>query len=280
MQTYTSVRNLLGKLTGDSSADNLLIMDQLHNEKTREVISLKPWGFRQKTRSNTTLTSNVHNLAADCGRVLNITVTIGSTKYTPRRVKNRDEWDRLTQSINTTSNTPEAYFIFGKTYSFYPAPSSAGNTITESYEREHKDLSIADYTAGTITSITNGATTVTGTTTVWTASMIGRYIRITESDTANKGDGVWYEISSVTSATVLELVVPYAGTSIAAGAAAYTIGQTSMIPEDHQMAPIYGVIEQYFSYIQPEKERAAQAKINFNEAKARMSAECGAMAIM
>lgn len=280
MITYTSGRNLAGQLCGDSSSANLTILDTIINDSIREVITTKPWPFRQKTKTFSTVTSNSHILPADFGRVLSVTVTIGSTKYTPRQIKTREEWDRLTQSTNTTSNTPEAYFIFNKVLSFYPAPASAtASAGTLAYHREQKDLSVADYTTGTITSITSGATTVTGSTTAWTAQMAGRYIRITDSNTANTGDGYWYEIASVTSTTVLELVAPYNGTSISAGTAAYTMGQTSIIPEDFQMVPIHRAVEYYYSYIQPEDPRSAKAKQNFAEGMKRMNAECGAISV-
>lgn len=271
----------MGTLTGDSSSVNLTTMDTLHNEAIREVIVSKPWGFRQKSKTISTVASQqFYNLPADCGKVLNATVLIGSTRYTPHRIKTREDWDMLNQTSSVTSNTPEYYFVYAKTVGFYPKPSSAtSDAITVNYEREVKDLSIADYTTGTITSIANSATTVTGSGTTWTAQMAGRYIRITDSNTANTGDGYWYEISSVTSATVLELVSPYNGTSISAGTAAYAIGQTSIIPEDHQMTPIYRAVENYFSYIQPEVARAQQAKVNYQEAMRRLQAECGAMAV-
>jgi len=280
MLTYTSARNLLGTLSGDSSVNMLATFDTLHNQAIKEIVSMRPWPFRQKTWTRSTLTSNVHQLPADCGKVVNITVTIGSTKYKPRRVKSREEWDRLTQSTNTTSNTPEAYFIFGDSYSFYPGPSSAtSNAVTISGQRIAKDLSIADYTTGTITSIANGATTVTGSGTSWTSKMAGRYIQIADSNTANTGDGQWYEISSVTSATVLELVAPYEGSSISAGTAAYTIGQTSIIPEDFQMAPVHKVLQYYFEFIKPEKERAILAKNNYSDSLRYMQTELGSTAI-
>lgn len=279
MQTYTSARTLMGTLTGDSSSANLTTMDSLHNEAIREVVTSKPWGFRQKTWTRSTETDNVHQFPSDCEKILNVTVTIGSTKYTPRRVKSREEWDRLTQST-VTSNTPEAYFIFGRTYSFYPAPSSAtSNAITVSGQKAVKDLSIADYTTGGILTATNGSTAIVGTTTVWTAAMAGRHLRITDSDTANKGDGQWYEIASVESATALTLVSPYEGTSISSGNAAYTIGQTSIIPEDHQMVPIYRAVQRYFEFVQPEKDRAELARNNYLEGLQRLSAEFGSTAV-
>lgn len=275
MLTYTTTRNLLGKLTSDSSAENLLVLDTLHNEFIREVISLKPWPFRDRTRTFSTNISNIHYLPADCGKVNTITVTIGSTTYTPRIVKTREEWDMLNQST-TTSNTPEAVFVFDNFFSFYPAVASATTDAgLISFKRNHKDLSIADYTTGTITSITSGSTTVVGDSTAWTSQMAGRWIRITESNTANTGDGEWYEIASVTSATVLELVSPYNGTSISAGTAAYTIGQASMIPQGFEMLPVHRTIEHYFSYIQPEPNRAQLAKNNYSEGIKRMNAELG-----
>lgn len=269
----------MGTLTGDSSTANLATMDTLHNEAVREVVTAKPWGFRQKVWTRSTLTSNTHQLPGDCEKVLNITVTIGGTKHSPKRIKDRATWDRLSQST-TTSNTPEAYFIFGRTYSFYPAPSSATtDAITISGQRAVKDLSVADYTTGGVLTATNGSTAVVGTGTTWTAVMAGRHIRITDSDTANKGDGQWYEIASVESATALTLVSPYEGTSIAVGNAAYTIGQTSIIPEDHQMTPIHRAVQRYFEFIQPEEKRAVLARNNFLDGMQRMNIECGSMAV-
>lgn len=279
MLTYTTGRNLIGVLTNDSSSANLTNMDVLHNEAIREVITSKAWPFRQKTRAFSTNTANVHYLPADCGIVNTITVTIGSTKYTPRIVKTREEWDRLTQSTST-SDTPEAVFIFDNFFSFYPAPATANASAgLISFGRRHKDLSIADYTTGTILSIANGATTVTGNAPSWTSQMAGRWIRITDTNTANTGDGVWYEISSVTSSTVLELVTPYNGTSISGGTAAYTIGQTSIIPEEFQMTPIHRVCEIYFSSIKPEPQRAQLYKNLFAEGMRRMQIECGSRTI-
>ena len=111
-----------------------------------------------------------------------------------------------------------------------------------------RDINITDYTTGTIVSIANDATTVTGSGTTWTTSMAGRYIRITETDAANGGDGYWYEIASVTNATTLVLKKPYQGTSIVVGSAAYRIGLITYEPEQYQMAPIYRAVAQYWDY--------------------------------
>lgn len=270
----------MGTLTADNSSANLTIMDTLHNEAIRGVISTKQWGYRQKSVTFATETANLHQLPADFGGIVNVTVTIGSTKYSPYQVLTNEEWDVLTQSTATTSNTPEAYFIFGKTLSFYPAPSSAtANAVALKYNREQKDLSVADYSTGSIVSVANLGTAVVGTGTTWTSQMAGRYIRITDSNTANTGDGYWYEIASVTSATALTLVAPYNGTAIAAGTAPYVIGQVSIIPEDHQMTPIYRACEIYWTTLQPEVDRSTLFKNLYLEGMKRMNIDSGSVSL-
>jgi len=279
MLTHTLRRNLAGKLTSDSSADNLTTLDTLLNEADREILTLKPWPFAYKSRSFSTNTANVHFLPQDCGVVNTITVTIGTTKYTPYVVTTREEWDYLNQSTST-SNTPEYVYIFGNSFSFYPAPSSATTDAgTISFKRRQKDLSVADYTIGTISSIALAGVAVVGSGTTWTTQMAERYIRITDSNTTNTGDGQWYEIASVESTTALTLVAPYSGTAISGGSAAYTIGQVSIIPDEFQMGSVYRAVENYFSYIQPEQERATLAKNNYAEMVQRMKAELGSRTI-
>jgi len=279
MLTHTLRRNLAGKLTSDSSADNLTLLDTLLNEADREILTLKPWPFAYKTRMFSTNTANVHFLPQDCGTVNTITVTIGTTKYTPPVVTTREEWDSLNQSTST-SNTPEYVYIFGNSFSFYPAPASATTDAgTISFKRRQKDLSVADYTTGTISSIALAGVAVVGATTSWTTQMAGRFIRITDSNTGNTGDGYWYEIASVETTTALTLVTPYNGIAISGGSAAYTIGQTSIIPEEFQTLSVYRACELYFSGIMPERERAGLYKGLYAEGVQRMKAELGSRII-
>jgi len=117
--------------------------------------------------------------------------------------------------------------------------STSGNAITLRGRLNVRELSIADYTAGTIVSIAAQGTAIVGSGTTFTADMVGRYIQITPTTAANGGDGMWYEIGSYTSATQIGLVKPYEGTAISAGTATYTIGQVPVIPEAYQNAIEY-----------------------------------------
>lgn len=231
MLSYTGGRNIFGIQTKNTNTTNLDFGDTLANQEYKRVISLKDWPFLERTRTQTTIANTqFQNLPYDVDLVREVAVTVSNIRYVPALAPSREYWDQLNQNT-VTSNIPQYYLVFNGQLGLWPTPSTSGNTITITARVRAIDLSIADYTTGTIVSIANGATTVTGSGTSWTSSMTGRYVRITYSDTANKGDGQWYEISSVTSTTVLELVRAYGGTTIAAGSAAYTIGQMPLLPE-------------------------------------------------
>jgi hypothetical protein len=197
-------------------------------------------------------------------------VTISNIKYIPRECPDRDTWNRLNESTATTSDIPEWYYETEGQIGFYPKFSSSGNTITIEYELKRKNLSISDYTTGTITSIANGATTVTGSGTTWTSKMNGFWICITDSATANTGDGVWYQIDTVNSTTELSLLKPYEGLSISVGTAAYTIGQCSLLPEDFQILPIWMACQIYFTSVHPDSTKSQLYKNLYNEGIKRL----------
>ncbi len=274
MLTFTQRRNLYGNLTGNTSSSNLTLGDQLINETDREIITSRPWDFRERTQTPTTVASQqFYNLAPNYGKLINTTITVGTTKYSPKEITSRKTWDQLNESTST-SNTPEYFFIFNKQIGFYPTPATAGNTITNIYQAVHKDLSVADYITGTITttSTVGTTTTVTGSGTTWTSAMVGRYIQIA---TAGGGDNEWYEIATVPTATTLTLTLPYSGTAITAGSATYIIGQSSIIPSDFHILSVYRACELYYSGPGFDADRAATWKNLYREGLIRMQSELG-----
>lgn len=260
MKSYTEGRNLAGTWTKNTSTANLSYLDQIANDDYRHLCALMDWPFLERQRTLSTSAGVQYNtLPYDCDLVREISVIpTGSTiRYTPRRVADRETWDRINlRSSTPVSDIPESYFVMNGQVGLYPIPASSNNTIYVQQKTRVIDLSMADYTTGTIVSIANGATTVTGSGTSWTAQMTGRWIRITYSNTANTGDGLWYEISSVTNSTTLELVRAYGGTSISAGSAAYTIGQMPLLPESfHDLPWLFSA----GSYWQKEGDKRAQS---------------------
>jgi len=217
MLSFTQRRNLYGDLTNDKSSENLTFGDTLMNESEKRIINKRAWDFTQRLFTDLTEVGvQFYPLPVNYRRLIgNPTVTVGSITYTPTEAPDRTSWDRL-NSVSTSSDIPQWFFIFNKQIGFYPKPSTASNIITLPIEIQNRDLSIADHITSNIISITNGATTVVGTAPLFTTGMAGRFIRITEDNSSTSGDNQWYEIASVTNATTLELSIAYEGTTIAA----------------------------------------------------------------
>ncbi len=194
----------------------------------------------EATRTGSTSSStNVVNLPENFTRLKAFYVTIGTRKYACTEVFDEDSWQRL--DSNTSGNVSDfAQYVFVRrnTLEVIPRPSST-NTWTMIYEATSKDMQYADYTTGTITTLANLGTAVTGSGTTWTSAMIGRYFRI---DT----DGEWYDITAVGSATTLTLGRAYQGTAIAAGTSTYTIGEMSRTPGPTHHIPTLYALWQYF----------------------------------
>jgi hypothetical protein len=247
MLTHTGGRNLFGQLTINASTTNLSIGDVLINEGTRIMLGDIAWPFLETTTTALTVSgTQSYAMPGNMDRLIDVYILVGTLRYNPTEVTNFDEWNRLNASQNIQSDAVSAFFIQGDNILFWPTPSTNSNTITYEYLLNTRDISVADYTTGTIVTATNGSATITGSGTSWNAGMVGKWIRITADSTANKGDGIWYKISGVASATSLTISAVYTGVSITAGAAAYTIGDCSFIPEKYQIGPIYYAVAEYY----------------------------------
>lgn len=258
MISYLAERTLWGQLSDDSSAANLTFGTTLMNEMRRQIIGSRRWRFLTKSKTLSTVASQqAYDLPSDFNWLDDLSVTIGTTRYTPIEIKSREQWDRINQSTTPTSDIPQYYFLTQNTVEFFPTPSSStSNAITYRYGRKQKDLSITDYTTGSIVSIANGASAVVGSGTTWTTKMNNRWLRITDSDTDNTGDGEWYEIDPVLTTTTLTLDRLYGGISISGGSASYQISQVSLLPEAYHMLPIYKGLVLYFTSVKPDQVRS------------------------
>lgn len=161
-------------------------------------------------------------------------VTVSSTQYPSELIQDIGLWREINSTTTqSTSPYPQLVFIKNDRIEVWPIPSSSDtNTGTIRYEAIEKELTQADYTTGTISALANGATAITGSTTTFTAAMVGRYFKV-------NNDGQWYKIASYTSATAIALQRPYQGVTIAAGSENYTIGQVSTLPQDSYELPVY-----------------------------------------
>ncbi len=254
MKTFTSLRNNYGSITKDTSSANLTLGDQFINDSIRTICNLQGGKLRflESTSNMTTVAAQEnYQIPNKYRKLIDMYIYSGSgsstdTIYAPEMVFDPVRWKVILQYRLGTQDVPYFTYVENTRYKIQPIPATTGNLIVLRGRLQVRDLTIADYTTGTITSITNGATAVVGSGTTWTADMVGRYIQITETTAANGGDGFWYEIGSYTSATSIGLTKPYEGTSIAAATAAYTIGQVPVVPQAYQPAIGYRSVALYW----------------------------------
>ncbi len=183
-------------------------------------------------------------------KLKDITVTVGVLKWTLTEVRTREEWDNL-NVFPYYASIPSKFFIYpggdkGGQIGIWPIPSTTGNVIGFNYKFRVPDLSIADYSTGTV-SVSNGSTAVTGAGTTWTpttnAQLESRWIQISQT----AGDNLWYQVQSVNSSTGLTLYQPYQGINVSGGT--YTLGQMPLIAEDFQDMLIWKSLQYYFTSI-------------------------------
>lgn len=246
MRTFTTFKNDYISLT-DNSAANETLGETFINDSIRTVCNLQGGKLRflETTKDvYTVATQETYQIPNSFRKLIDLyiyngTGTASDTIYAPRMIFDPTMWKRVLQSRLGTQEVPYFTYVENRTFKIQPIPSVTGNLMVLRGRLNTRNLSIADYSVGTIVSIANAGTTIIGSGTTWTADMVGRYIKINQTTAANGGDGFWYEIGSFTNATTIGLVKPYEGTSIAAGSATYTIGQVSPIPEAYDISVVY-----------------------------------------
>lgn len=273
MRTTTSYTSDFTNLTNNTSAANSTLGLKLVNDALRYLVGIFFFNERSYIVPGGTVDGQAaYRLPYNVKQVINVTVEIGSTLWQPVEIPTRKRYDAL-NVIPFDNDFPQFFYIYNGEMLLWPTPASDGNEITINYKKRIVDLSAADYTTGTV-SMTNGSTTITGSGTAWTTNMADRWINIPLTAlNATTGDGEWYQIASVESATSLTLYNEYQG-GTAAGAT-YTIGEVPILPEDYQDLPLYRALYIYHTTINKDTDKAALNKSLYDEGYARLEAEFG-----
>lgn len=199
-----------------------------------------------------------YNIPANASKIKNNTINVGQLKYQPVPVQTRAEWDMI-NFLPYTSDIPNYYFIYNGTLEIFPIPSTTGNVITFNYQTRVADLSYEDYAVGTLATETPGSTFVTGTSTSWTVFPqninLGFQNLNLLANPSTGGDGIWYPISTFTSATALTLALPIINAPNVTTATTYTIGQLPLLSEDFHDMLVYGALKIYFNSIVPDPNK-------------------------
>lgn len=208
------------------------------------------------------------------------TLTIGNLKWTPTEILTREEWDNL-NVFPYYSDIPNNFFIYDGKFNLWPIPSTTGNVIAFNYQIRVPDLSIADYSAGTV-AVTNGSKVVTGTTTSWLATYLPvagsvKNLNLWIHFTSPAGDSNWYQIDTIDSATQLTLLNNYDGAN--STTVSYTIGQMPLLLEDFHDLPAYRALMIYFSTINKNPVAAKQFTDLYNAGIEQLDTYAGSKAL-
>lgn len=250
MKTYTQLQNLTASYCNLSTADTaaMTVVDTNINDSVRTICNLQGGKLRFLEATKDILTvanQEAYQIPNGFRKLIDLYIIVAgsdpntNTVYLPEMIFDPTKWKWVKALKLGVSDW--AYFTYVENTRFFvaPIPASDGNTITLRGRLKTTDLTRPDYTTGTIASVANLGVAVVGAGTAWNASMVGSYIQIAETSAANGGDGFWYQISAVGSATTLTLTKPYEGTAISAGSATYVIGQCSVIPDAYDVAVCY-----------------------------------------
>lgn len=280
MKSFTTLRNLAGSLTQNVSTSNLTLFDQMLNDAHRYL--LEKYFFNEASTTISTVSQQqFYNLPFDFSKNKTDTITTGDLKWTPTEVLTRADWDRL-NVFPYYADFPSNYFIWNnKQLGFWPIPSTAGNTITYNYKRRPTDLTFADYTTGTVSATVNSAT-ITGSGTGFLANYLpiagsvlnlNLWIKITPPN----GDGNWYQISSIESATSLTLINQYTGGTTSG--ANFTIGQMPLLLEDFHDLIVYRALVIYFSSVNKDKDKLQSFTNLYNDGISKLDDYAGSKTI-
>lgn len=152
-------------------------------------------------------------IPANISKITSSYISVGQLRFVPVPILTRVDWDRV-NFLPYSSDIVNYAYIYNGTMRFWPIPSATGNIIQFNYKARIPELSIADYSTGTITSAPVEGITITGLNTGWNTggefpldtevSYLSLYLRLNPP----KGDGIWYPIRQFNSDTSLTLALP------------------------------------------------------------------------
>lgn len=198
---------------------------------------------RKQQFTNLVANQSIYQTPVDCVRVMGITISVTSTYKQPLiQVRSEQEWRQII-SYPQASNWTSHFFVLGnEEVQFWPTPSqNVTNGIRFYYQPQDHDLSIDDVTSvstGFTVNVTNGSNLVTASGSAFTPDMASLEFQLN-----GVTDLTWYPIVSATN-TILTLQTPFVGTTNTT--AAWTVGQSSIIPQEYDDAPMHYALGNYF----------------------------------
>lgn len=264
MLTFQDLYEECQEQTEDDSASTLTLLKRGLNQGAKKFGAVLGREWRTTTKTFSIVANQqFYQMPEDCLRPRWVTVTYGGITYPLTEIADIETWQDLNMTTETSS-IPEFFYVRGSDeFGIWPIPSASISSGAQlNYERRMRDMTQADYTTGTITTVLNSAAIV-GSGTTFTAQMVGRWLKVDDP----YGDGMWYKIAAFTDATNIVLENAYAG--ISASSQSYTIGEVPDIPEEFHESLI-----DYACYRYYKRRRDAGAAREMKAAFAESLGEC------
>lgn len=282
MKSFTTLYNLYGSFTQNTSTTNTTLGKQMINDAHRYLLQ-KYFNNEFTDTALTVAQRQFYPTPANFSKMKTVTITIGNLKWTPTEVLTRRDWDRL-NVFPYYSDIPVNYFIYNNnTVGIWPIPSTAGNTITYNYKIRVPEMTFADYTTGSIT-VTSASSSVAGAGTTWATNFLPGFgsavnLNLYLQPTPPKGDNNWYQIASMSSDTALILSNVYQSANTTQSSVSYTIGQMPLLLEDFHDLLVYRPLIIYFSSVKPDQMKAKQFRELYAEGEEKLSEYSGTRSV-
>lgn len=243
--TYSDLlAQYLRNIGQEGSSDTGLIEEFNQNLGSRyQMVLAKMHDYMVQTTVDydTVAAQQYYKYPAGITTIESVVVTIGSVHYPTTVVNSQWVWDWLNAIQVQPTAIPQFIFPRKSDFGLYPIP-QAVYTMTFNYHLRDRNLSVVDYVTGTV-AVTAASTLVTGSGVAFTASMIGEYFEVT--DTAAPGQGYFYKIVAVPTATTLTLDSAYEGTTLST--LTYRIGQCPEIPDEGHISLVDGATADFYA---------------------------------
>lgn len=224
MLSFTEMQTLYQNLINDTSANALTVGNTYINLTYKNILNSRNWDFTEKLYTFTTVAQQQeYDFPNDYRKINAVTLQVGAVKYVLRECPSRKYWEQLNQ-VRLTSNFAQWYYVYNGKINIWPLPSQTGLTCYLDYKINTKDLTLSDYTTGTITTLANNSVTVTGFGSTWTSAMSERWLKLNES---SGGDGNWYKIAKT--GKMISVAINNGGTGYVVGNISYITGGTAQV---------------------------------------------------
>lgn len=251
MKSFETLYSELQEHTGDDSATQLARFKKHINETMHGALGNRNWKFLEKTGNLTSVAETArYTLQANVNKIMEVAILNSDDEVDslPEPVEDAGFWNKLQYRKAGSSDYPRYFYQEGNDLLLWPAMATADLSIKVRFREQVIDMSRADYTTGTIVSITKGASALVGDSTVWTGRKpLGeQWIRIAQT----AGDYRWYRVDAIGSDTTITLEKKYLGTTIATGSSTYTLGEFPNIPQSYHSLLLYRPLALYYTKIE------------------------------